>query len=138
MDERVSVWSVQGKHRYKFSVCILLLFIASLFFIYKYQGDLFSSLFDTMEVLITLGVFSITAVFILYEGVTVMTVALEFFKRDQREKGRQEGRQEGRKEGIYEALQELKKQYPDFDFSRLQNGLGVKEDPVNESDPKNI
>ena len=129
MDERVSIWSVQGKHRYKFSVCILFLFIASLFFIYKYQGDLFSTLFDTMEVIITLGVFSITAVFILYEGVTVMTVALEFFKRDQREKGR--------KEGIYEALQELKKQYPDFDFSRLHNGLGVKEDLENGSNPKN-
>ena len=58
-----------------------------------------------------------------------MTVALEFFKRDQREKGR--------KEGIYEALQELKKQYPDFDFSRLHNGLGVKEDLENGSNPKN-
>ena len=133
MDERVSIWSVQGKHRYKFSVCILFLFIASLFFIYKYQGDLFFTLFDTMEVIITLGVFSITAVFILYEGVTVMTVALEFFKKDQREKGRKEGR----KEGIYEALQELKKQYPDFDFSRLHNGLGVKEDLENGSNPKN-
>ena len=106
IDERVSIWSVQGKHRYLFSVCVVVLFITGLGSVWYYEKELFTTLFDTIKTVLTLGAFSVTSVFIAYEGVTVVTVATEFFLREREKKGRQKGREE--------ILNWLSKEHPDI------------------------
>ena len=109
-DERVSIWSVQGRHRYVFSLCVIVLFFVSIVSIWWYERESLCTILDTIKVVLAAGAFSVTSVFIGYEGWTVMTVATEFFKRAQRAKGRQEGRQEG----LREVFDWLAKEHPNI------------------------
>ena len=108
-EERVSIWSVHGRHRYLFSVCSFLLFIIGIVAVLCLERTAFGSIYSTAKLLVTLGACAVTVCFMLYEGVTTVTLAADYVLKRREQKGIEKGR----KEAYDQWIEWYRNKYPD-------------------------
>lgn len=91
-DEKVSIWSVEGWFRYYvFPVYVPITF--ALGFYQVWCRGFPDKWLDRAEIVSEIGMFSVISLFVIHEGVSFVTLAVEYFRKNRDERVRRSERE---------------------------------------------
>ena len=124
-DERVSIWSTGDKERIWFISLASAFFYISLILIlwHKIIEVGYNTIIEVIDVIGSASLAAIALAFFIIEGVNLMIVPVEKYRRKLRQESRQEGRQEGRREERQKIFKAIESAYPEVDIEIIRAAL---------------
>ncbi len=120
-EERVSIWSTGDKERIWFISLASAFFYISLILIlwHKIIEVGYNNIVEVIDVIGSASLAAIALAFFIIEGVNLMIVPVEKYRRKLRQESRQEGRREERQK-IFKAIESA---YPEVDIEIIRAAL---------------